>query len=162
MRRRCLDFEIPGNNQQTVGESSSSCVVPSIGLHLNAVAMPSKDNNVANEYSFSGNMKVGLQSSTTPLLQSQHDSVRENETGKDAGKVIEVVPKSSGLVELTPISPKKKRQVCPETCTNRYVVNHFPFFLTICWHLKRAGVSPNNQEKAGRHVNDVTAKNPSV
>ncbi|EFH59635.1 hypothetical protein ARALYDRAFT_898758 [Arabidopsis lyrata subsp. lyrata] len=110
VRRRCLDFEIPGNNQQTVGESSSSCVVPSIGLHLNAVAMPSKDNNVANEYSFSVNMKVGLQSSTTPLLQSQHDSVRENETGKDASKVIEVVPKSSGLVELTPISPKKKRR----------------------------------------------------
>lgn len=132
VRRRCLDFEIPGNNQQTVGESSSSCVVPSIGLHLNAVAMSSKDNSVANEYS--GNIKVGLQSSATPVLPSPHEILRENETGKDAGQIIEVVPKSSALVELTPISPKKKRQVCPETCTNRFLGKSSSFFLTICWN----------------------------
>ncbi|ESQ47583.1 hypothetical protein EUTSA_v10020373mg [Eutrema salsugineum] len=57
VRRRCLDFEIPGKNKQTSGESSSRCVVRNIGLHLNAIAMSSKDSNVANEYSFSGNIK---------------------------------------------------------------------------------------------------------
>ncbi|CAA0383357.1 unnamed protein product [Arabidopsis thaliana] len=110
VRRRCLDFEVKGNNQQTLGESSSSCVVPSIGLHLNTIAMSSKDKNVANEYSFSGNIKVGVQSSLTPVLHSQHDIVRENESGKDSGQIIEVVPKSLASVDLTPISPKKKRR----------------------------------------------------
>ncbi|EOA32578.1 hypothetical protein CARUB_v10015868mg [Capsella rubella] len=109
VRRRCLDFEIPRNSQQTLGESSSSCVVPSIGLHLNAIPMSSKDNNVVNEYSFSGNIKVGSQSFTTSDLHSKHHIVRENEIGKDAGQALEEFPKSSALEGL-PISPKKKRR----------------------------------------------------
>ncbi|CAH2053004.1 unnamed protein product [Thlaspi arvense] len=108
VRRRCLDFEMQGNNKQTLGESSSTCVVPSIGLHLNTIAMSCKDSNVGNEFSFSGNIKVGLQ---TPVLHSQ-DIVRANETGEDAGQgVVEEVPKTSALVELNQSSPKKKRQI---------------------------------------------------
>ncbi|KFK39563.1 hypothetical protein AALP_AA3G260400 [Arabis alpina] len=34
VRRRCLDVEIPGNNTQTLGESSSICVAPSIGQRV--------------------------------------------------------------------------------------------------------------------------------
>ncbi|KAL1197574.1 Protein tesmin/TSO1-like CXC 3 [Cardamine amara subsp. amara] len=109
-RRRCLDFEIAGKNKQTLGESSSRCVVPSIGLHLNAIAMSSKEDvNVGSEYSFSGNIKVGLQSSSTaPLLHSQHDIMRENETGKGAVQAVEKVPMS--LEEMNSISPKKKKR----------------------------------------------------
>ncbi|CAH2053003.1 unnamed protein product [Thlaspi arvense] len=67
MRRRCLDFEVPGkrkkdiaDDQHTVcddkAESSSKCVVPGIGLHLNAIAMASRDSNITviHEYITSG------------------------------------------------------------------------------------------------------------
>ncbi|CAF2153473.1 BnaCnng56700D [Brassica napus] len=109
VRRRCLDFEMPRNNNQT-----PRCVVPSIGLHLNAIAMSSKDNNnVSKEYSFTGNVKVGLQSSTkTPVLPSD-DIVRENETREEAAgeEGLEEAPVSLALVEVSQSSPKKKRQV---------------------------------------------------
>nr|VDD51722.1 unnamed protein product [Brassica oleracea] len=104
VRRRCLDFEMPRNNNQT-----PRCVVPSIGLHLNAIAMSSKDNNnVSKEYSFTGNVKVGLQSSTTPVLPSD-DIGRDNEIREAAG--VEEAPLSLALVEVNQSSPKKKRQV---------------------------------------------------
>ncbi|KAL0699403.1 hypothetical protein Bca4012_055525 [Brassica carinata] len=102
VRRRLLDFEMP-NIKQTSEKSSSSCVVPpSTGLHLNAISMSS-----TNEYSLSGNIKVNLQNSTTPVLHI----VRENETGEAAGQsVVQGVPKSSlALVEMNQSSPKKKR-----------------------------------------------------
>lgn len=94
------------NIKQTSEKSSSSCVVPpSTGLHLNAISM-----SFTNEYSLSGNIKVGLQNSTTPVLHS-HYIVRENQTGEAAGQsVVEGVPKSSlALVEMNQSSPKKKR-----------------------------------------------------
>ncbi|KAF3545955.1 hypothetical protein DY000_02004810 [Brassica cretica] len=108
VRRRLLDFEMP--DKQTLEKYSSSCVVPppSTGLHLNAAfAMSSKDTN---KYSLSGNIKVGLQNSTTPVLHS-HDFAGENETGEAAGQsVVEEVQKSSlALVEMNQSSPKKKR-----------------------------------------------------
>ncbi|CAH8375585.1 unnamed protein product [Eruca vesicaria subsp. sativa] len=110
VRRRCLDFEMPGNNKQT-----PRCVVPSIGLHLNAIAMSSKDNNnVSKEYSFSGNIKVGLQSSITPVLLSDN-TVRENETKEDAGDGVEEAPLSLALVEVNQSSPKKKRRKSEQT-----------------------------------------------
>lgn len=71
--------------------------------------MSSNDNNVANEYSFSGNIKVGFQNSTTPVVHSQHDIVRENETEENAGQVVEEVSKSLSLEELNRTSPKKKK-----------------------------------------------------
>lgn len=94
VRRRCLDFEMP------------RCVVPSIGLHLNAIAMSCKDNNVSKQHSYTGNVKVGLQSSTTPALPS-NDIVRESE----AREAVEEAPMSLALVEVNQSSPKKKRQV---------------------------------------------------
>ncbi|XP_033147274.1 protein tesmin/TSO1-like CXC 3 isoform X1 [Brassica rapa] len=106
VRRRCLDFD------QTSVASSSRCVVPSIGLHFNAIALSSKDNNSGNEYPLSGNTELGLQGSITPVLNSQ-DNVRENETREDAGQGVEECPKSLALVELNQSSPKKKRQVSP-------------------------------------------------
>ncbi|CAA7015388.1 unnamed protein product [Microthlaspi erraticum] len=110
VRRRCLDFEMPGsnnnNNKQMSGESSSRClVVPSIGLHLNAIAMSSKDNNVGNEYSLSGNVKVGLQGSTTPVL----DIVAEEDVAA-AQALEEEGPKSLALEEMNQSCPKKKRR----------------------------------------------------
>lgn len=121
MRRRCLDFE------QTSVASSSRCVVPSIGLHFNAIALSSKDNNAGNEYPLSGNTELGLQGSITPVLNSQ-DNVRENETREDAGQGVEECPKSLALVELNQSSPKKKRQVSP------YISLCKSHFLTISWH----------------------------
>lgn len=95
---------MPRNNNQT-----PRCVVPSIGLHLNAIAMSSKDNNnVSKEYSFTGNVKVGLQSSSTPVLPSD-DIGRDNEIREAAG--VEEAPLSLALVEVNQSSPKKKRQV---------------------------------------------------
>ncbi|XP_056844127.1 protein tesmin/TSO1-like CXC 3 [Raphanus sativus] len=93
VRRRCLDFEMP------------RCVVPSIGLHLNAIAMSCKDNNVSKQHSYTGNVKVGLQSSTTPALPS-NDIVRESE----AREAVEEAPMSLALVEVNQSSPKKKRR----------------------------------------------------
>ncbi|CAG7876647.1 unnamed protein product [Brassica rapa] len=86
VRRRCLDFD------QTSVASSSRCVVPSMGLHFNAIALSSKDNNAGNEYPLSGNTELGLQGSITPVLNSQ-DNVRENETREDAGQGVEEGPK---------------------------------------------------------------------
>ncbi|KAL0899316.1 hypothetical protein Bca101_083277 [Brassica carinata] len=77
VRRRCLDFEMPRNSDQTSVATSSRCVVPSPGLHFNAIAMSSQDNNVGND------TKVGLQGSITPVLK---DSMRGSETGEDAGQ----------------------------------------------------------------------------
>ncbi|KAF8088985.1 hypothetical protein N665_0522s0014 [Sinapis alba] len=104
VRRRCLDFEMPRNNNE---QTPRCVVVPSIGLHLNAIAMSSKDNN-----SYTGNVKVGLQSSTAPVLPS-HDIVRENETREAAagGEGVEEAPMSLALVEVNQSSsPKKKRR----------------------------------------------------
>ncbi|KAF8047620.1 hypothetical protein N665_2916s0001 [Sinapis alba] len=101
VRRRLLDFEMPGSNKQSSDESPSklSSLVPSFGLHLNTIVMSSKDNNVGNEYSL-GNIKDGLQNSTTPVLQP-HGIVREN---------VQEVPQSSlALVVMNQSSPKKKR-----------------------------------------------------
>ncbi|EOA15412.1 hypothetical protein CARUB_v10007448mg [Capsella rubella] len=113
IRRRCLDFEMPGNKQNfgenntAACESSSRCVVPSIGLHLNAIAMSSKDckTNVTHDYSCSGNIQVGLQSSISSTLQEPLDQT-EIESREDADQDVPVEP---ALQELNLSSPKKKR-----------------------------------------------------
>ncbi|ESQ56097.1 hypothetical protein EUTSA_v10024624mg [Eutrema salsugineum] len=104
IRRRCLDFEMPGN-KQTSSESntsacgsSSRCVLPSIGLHLNAILMSSKD-------SCSGNIQVGLQGSSSTLQESLVIQT-ENETPEDADQDVPVEP---AMEELHLSSPKKKR-----------------------------------------------------
>ncbi|KAL1220669.1 Protein tesmin/TSO1-like CXC 2 [Cardamine amara subsp. amara] len=113
VRRRCLDFEMPGNKQMVnenntaaCESSSARCVVPSIGLHLNAIAMSSKDckTNVINDYSCSGKIQVGLQSSISTLQEALDQT--ENETREDADQDVPVEP---ALEELHLNSPKKKR-----------------------------------------------------
>ncbi|VVB01128.1 unnamed protein product [Arabis nemorensis] len=114
MRRRCLDFEMPGNkqtlseNNTTVAfESSSRCVVPSIGLHLNAIAMSSKDCKTNVTHDYSGKIQVGLQGSTSTMQESLDQT--ENETREDADQVLEDVLEEPALAELNLSSPKKKR-----------------------------------------------------
>ncbi|ANM66667.1 TESMIN/TSO1-like CXC 2 [Arabidopsis thaliana] len=112
IRRRCLDFEMPGNKQTSsenntaACESSSRCVVPSIGLHLNAILMSSKDckTNVTQDYSCSANIQVGLQRSISTLQDSLDQT--ENEIREDADQDVPVEP---ALQELNLSSPKKKR-----------------------------------------------------
>ncbi|KAG7542902.1 Tesmin/TSO1-like CXC domain [Arabidopsis thaliana x Arabidopsis arenosa] len=108
IRRRCLDFEMPGNKQtnNAACESSSRCVVPSIGLHLNAILMSSKDckTNVSHDYSCSGKIQVGLQSSISTMQDTLDQT--ENEAREDADQDVPVEP---ALQELNLSSPKKKR-----------------------------------------------------
>ncbi|KAH0942390.1 hypothetical protein HID58_002027 [Brassica napus] len=112
IRRRCLDFEMPGNKQTSSENntaacgSSSRCVVPSIGLHLNALLMSTKDcktNNTTHDYSCSEKYQVGLQGSSSTLQETLDQT--ETETRED-------VPVEPTLEELHLSSPKKKRQVC--------------------------------------------------
>lgn len=114
MTKRCLDFEMPGNNKHMSVESSSRCVVANIGLHLSTIAVSSKDNSVGNDYSLSGHSKVGLRGSISAVHNSQ-------ETVKDNGQGLKEGAMSLALVELNQSSPKKKRQVCPVTLTYIYI-----------------------------------------
>ncbi|CAA7015387.1 unnamed protein product [Microthlaspi erraticum] len=119
MRRRCLDFEVPGKRKKDVetvcdnkAESSSKCVVPGIGLHLNAIAMAARESkvNVIHEYStsFSGG-------STTPI-HSQEDSMREalDQEESEPGEVLAIEDASNAIVvyeDLNPGSLKKKKRM---------------------------------------------------
>ncbi|XP_010532575.1 PREDICTED: protein tesmin/TSO1-like CXC 2 isoform X2 [Tarenaya hassleriana] len=124
VRRRCLDFEVPRkqrnelSHKQTISntpgpESSSRCLLPSIGLHLNSITMSSKDRkaSVLHEYSFSGKIQVSL-----PLVHSQENArenfVRaENEMDEEASQAVDDVSKASVSEELNlSSSPKKKRR----------------------------------------------------
>lgn len=111
IRRRCLDFEMPGNKQTSSENntsacgSSSRCVVPSIGLHLNALLMSTKDcktNNTTHDYSCSEKYQVGLQGSSSTLQETLDQT--ETET-----RDLEDVPVEPTLEELHLSSPKKKR-----------------------------------------------------
>ncbi|CAH8375589.1 unnamed protein product [Eruca vesicaria subsp. sativa] len=123
MRRRCLDFEVPGKRkkdiadvQQTVcdnkAESSSKYVAPGIGLHLNAIALASRDSkiNVIHECSPPGEIQTSISGSNTPV-RSQ-DTVRETldqgETEPGEGSAVEEAPKELLFEELNPGSLRKK------------------------------------------------------
>ncbi|CAH8316903.1 unnamed protein product [Eruca vesicaria subsp. sativa] len=103
IRRRCLDFEMPGNKQTSSENntaacgSSSRCVVPSIGLHLNAILMSTKDckTNTTHDYSCSEKYQVDLQGSSSTLQEAL-----------DQTEIEAVEPT---LEELHLSSPKKKR-----------------------------------------------------
>lgn len=123
MRRRCLDFEMPGkrkkdiaDDQQSVcdnnvaGESSSRCVVPGIGLHLNAVAMSAKDSNInlIHDYSISGEIQKSFSGSITPI--HSQDTVQET-SDQAENEPVEEIPKALAFPELNLGSLKKKMQV---------------------------------------------------
>lgn len=124
MRRRCLDFEVPGKRKKDIdtvcdnnAESSSKCVVPGIGLHLNAIAMASRESkiNVIHEYSTSGEIQKSFSGSTTPI-HSQEDSMREtlDQEESEPGEVLAIEEAANALVvyeDLNPGSLKKKKQV---------------------------------------------------
>nr|POF14574.1 protein tesmin/tso1-like cxc 2 [Quercus suber] len=123
MRRRCLDFEMlvpfkPGGD-------SSRCILPGIGLHLNALATTSKDyKNVKHEDLSSGRQSY-LPSSTAslhspsnsqePFLQSlaTASSERETDHGENGAAPVEDASQASAYQvsdDFNQNSPKKKRR----------------------------------------------------
>lgn len=124
-------------DNQAACESSSRCVVPGIGLHLNAIAMSSRDSeiNIIHEHSISGEIQKSFSGSTTPI-QSQ-DTVRETldqaESEPGEGQAVEEVPKALVFEELNPGSLKKKMQVSSyEKLHNRFLYLLFLlFFLSV-------------------------------
>ncbi|XVF28785.1 hypothetical protein REPUB_Repub15cG0061300 [Reevesia pubescens] len=145
LRRRCLDFEMLAarlknlddgpNTSSSVdkglvpnkpGNDSSRCVVPGIGLHLNAIAINSRDNkNTKHETLSSGTKKPIFPSSTTSVLPplSGQEAVHESLTSASTEREINPVENgvqfaedasqtSAYLVneELNQNSPKKKRR----------------------------------------------------
>ncbi|CAA7044439.1 unnamed protein product [Microthlaspi erraticum] len=105
IRRRCLDFELPGNKQtlSLSQNNNAACVVPSIGLHLNAILLSSMDikTNVSDDYFCPGEIQVGSSSTLKETLNQT-----EYETREDAEQDVLVEP---ALEELNLSSPKKKR-----------------------------------------------------
>ncbi|KAI3459413.1 hypothetical protein Pfo_016076 [Paulownia fortunei] len=154
MRRRCLVFEMAGarrkhleenlssdssvllqsdgntsSNQQLVpkktGNDSSCCVLPGIGLHLNALATTPKDYKIVNhEASASGRLLIGPRSSanfhpptsgqellSTTLADYSLD--REIDTVENGVLPVEDPCQESGYManeESNQSSPKKKRR----------------------------------------------------
>ncbi|CAH8387986.1 unnamed protein product [Eruca vesicaria subsp. sativa] len=128
MRRRCLDFEVLGKrkkdiaeDQQTLcennAESSSKCVVPGIGLHLNAIAMASRGSkiNIIHEDSASVEIQKSFPGSTTPVNSQDIMPETLDQAVSKPGEglaVEEETPKALVLEELNQDSlQKKKRRV---------------------------------------------------
>ncbi|KAK8585680.1 hypothetical protein V6N13_050653 [Hibiscus sabdariffa] len=144
-RRRCLDFEMQaarrksldgGSNTNSsidnklepgkVGGDSSRCIVPGIGLHLNALAIASRDNsNMKLETLSSGTQKIILPCSTafnSPAEDQEiaHESFlgsasteRETDDVKNGVQLAEDASQASTYLaneELNQNSPKKKRR----------------------------------------------------
>ncbi|KAJ0264750.1 CRC domain-containing protein TSO1 [Hirschfeldia incana] len=130
MRRRCLDFEVlgkrkkdiaDGDQQATVGdnkaESSSKCVVPGIGLHLNAIAMAKRGIKIKTIHEGSASVEIqkSFTGSTAPV-QSQdvtQETFVQAETEPGEGLAVEeVTPRPLVFEELNQDSlQKKKRKV---------------------------------------------------
>lgn len=156
MRRRCLDFEMVGARRKNLGDGSNSsssmlsqsdeniachdkqlvpfkpggdssqCILPGIGLHLNALATTSKDyKNVKHEDLSSGRQSY-LPSSTAslhspsdsqePFLQSlaTASSERETDHGENGAAPVEDASQAYAYQvsdDFNQNSPKKKRHV---------------------------------------------------
>lgn len=155
MRRRCLVFEMVGSRRKHVDEGSGSsavqdtdgnlacnekqlvpyktvnessrCILPGIGLHLNALAASSKDGKVVkHETSASGKQLL----ITSGSAVSHHPSVTGQESLSkslpETSRGLEIVPLENSVPpmedicqepvyvnneELNQTSPKKKRHV---------------------------------------------------
>ncbi|KDP40217.1 hypothetical protein JCGZ_02215 [Jatropha curcas] len=152
MRRRCLDFEVVGAGRKNLGDSSNSStliagqfdkktaskdkqlvsvkpgsdssrrVLPGIGLHLNALAITSKDSkNVKNETLSSG---ISLPSSVASFhsptadeelneslaLVSVERDTEPTENGVPPGEDVSQASASLVAEEFNHSSPKKKRR----------------------------------------------------
>ncbi|XP_039071177.1 protein tesmin/TSO1-like CXC 2 isoform X1 [Hibiscus syriacus] len=141
-RRRCLDFEMLASRKKSLdgssntnssvenksepGGDSSRCIVPGIGLHLNALAIASRDNtNTKFETLLSGTQKPILPCSTTsnsPTAgqETAHESLlasgsteRETDDVKNGVQLAEDASQASTNFvneEFNQNSPKKKRR----------------------------------------------------
>ncbi|KAI8010631.1 CRC domain-containing protein TSO1 [Camellia lanceoleosa] len=146
MRRRCLVFEMAGarrkhlddnssssssmlsqsdvniesNDKQLVptklGHDSSRCILPGIGLHLNALARTSKDYNiVSHETLASGAQFINDPTGQEPINKSLAMISVERNMGPTENGVpgMEDVSQASGYIaseEFSQSSPKKKRR----------------------------------------------------
>ncbi|KAG6732840.1 hypothetical protein I3842_01G197200 [Carya illinoinensis] len=156
MRRRCLDFEMAGARRKALGDASnfgssmlsqpdekincydkqlvaikrsgdsSRCILPGIGLHLNALATTSKDHKNIKLESLSSGIQLYLPSSTASLhspTNSQeplHKSLtsvsaeRDTDLAENGVSHVEDASQASAYLvseELNQNSPKKKRHV---------------------------------------------------
>ncbi|XVF63063.1 hypothetical protein PTKIN_Ptkin09bG0058700 [Pterospermum kingtungense] len=144
-RRRCLDFEMLAARRKNLdntsntssfldkqlvlskpGNDSSKRMLPGIGLHLNALALTSRDNkNIKHEILSCGTQKLSFPSSSTSILPptSGQESVDESLTSASAER--ETDPLENGVQlaedaceasaylvndEFNQNSPKKKRR----------------------------------------------------
>lgn len=154
MRRRCLVFEIAGAPRKNFGDDSNSissnssrfdeknasddkqlvrskpgngsspCILPGIGLHLNALASTSKDCRVVkHEILASGRQLISMPSSVTfnsvssgQILLNKASAMNsmETDTGPaDSGDLVDASQASTFGIneEFNQGSPKKKRHV---------------------------------------------------
>ncbi|KAJ6898746.1 protein tesmin/TSO1-like CXC 2 [Populus alba x Populus x berolinensis] len=147
MRRRCLDFEKVGSRRKNLddgstsssvlvqldekttpkntqlvpvkpGGDSSRCILPGIGLHLNALAINSKDSRKIKLETFSSITLPGSAASFNSRTTDQEldesltlvSSERDNDLNENAVPLVE---------DLSQTSPKKKRRRLegePEAC----------------------------------------------
>ncbi|OMO85620.1 hypothetical protein COLO4_21540 [Corchorus olitorius] len=144
-RRRCLDFEMLAARRKSLdgGSNTSSSVdnqlvpskpsndssrriLPGIGLHLNALAITSRDdNNIKHETLFSGTQKLSFPGSTASILtptakpEAVHESLNSASIERDTDPVengLQLAEDASqastylGNEEFNQNSPKKKRR----------------------------------------------------
>ncbi|XVE81656.1 hypothetical protein DITRI_Ditri15bG0082600 [Diplodiscus trichospermus] len=144
-RRRCLDFEMlaarrknldDGSNSSSSvdnqlvpskpGNDSSRRILPGIGLHLNALAITSRDSkNIKHETLSSGTEKLSFPSSATSILppaagqEAVHESLtlasteRETDPVENGVLLAEDASQASAYLaneEFNQNSPKKKRR----------------------------------------------------
>ncbi|KAK4478113.1 hypothetical protein RD792_017391, partial [Penstemon davidsonii] len=145
MRRRCLVFDIAGarrkhldgntssdvntsSNEQNLvpsktGNDSSRCVLPSIGLHLNAIAATPKDFKIVNHEALAfGRLLIGPSSSVNlhpPTQEMLNNTLVVASSERDIDSIgnsvlpVEDAFPISGFManeETNQISPKKKRR----------------------------------------------------
>ncbi|GAB2294757.1 hypothetical protein Dimus_028951 [Dionaea muscipula] len=146
-RRRCLVFEISGArknvdrglfssslhegkngntrkrmNSLISGSNTPQCLVPGIGLHLNALAVPSKEHPIPSQEAACSEERVTAPGKTTLeyVLNSSDSTCLEKEIAVDenAYQVIEEASQASASVtgeDLAQNSPKKKRRKTENT-----------------------------------------------
>lgn len=136
MRRRCLIFEMPRakNNIDSVVFSSSSsmlqseekpmpddklpitprdssrCILPGIGLHLNALAAASKDYIASHQDVPSPTNQEALMKLSASSSSEKNVSPAENENGAQVVEDSSQAFTHAALEELNPNSPRKKRR----------------------------------------------------
>ncbi|KAF8037939.1 hypothetical protein BT93_B0704 [Corymbia citriodora subsp. variegata] len=154
MRRRCLDFEMVGTQQKSLdggssgnsspqlksdendilknkqlvvvkgGGDSSRCIVPGIGLHLNALTSTTKDSRIVKHESLLSDVQaLNVHMSTTSLQspltnqESLHKSLTlsntedmDHDNGLQVAEEVSQVPTDLNYEENGQTSPRKKRR----------------------------------------------------